>query len=64
MINLHNYIGRELKIRPEQVQVFIPAPSTYSALMYYTEQNPFTGEKIFVEKKIKNRDKQKKLITK
>ncbi|HNR66020.1 MAG TPA: YgiQ family radical SAM protein, partial [Atribacterota bacterium] len=63
MTQLKNYIKKELKLKPEQVQVFIPAPSTYSALMYYTERNPFTGDKIFVEKKIKNKDKQKKIIT-
>jgi uncharacterized radical SAM protein YgiQ len=63
MAQLKNYIKKELKLKPEQVQIFIPAPSTYSALMYYTERNPFTGDKIFVEKKIKNKDKQKKIIT-
>ena len=63
MIHLKDFIKRELKLNPKQVQIFIPAPSTYSALMYYTEQNPFTGERIFVEKNIKNKDKQKKILT-
>ncbi len=63
MISLRQYIQRELRINPEQVQIFIPAPSTYSAVMYYTGMNPFSGNKIFVEKKIKNKEKQKKLIT-
>lgn len=63
MVHLKNFIKRELKLKPEQVQVFIPAPSTYSALMYYTEQNPFTGDKIFVEKRVKNKDRQKKIVT-
>ncbi len=63
MLILKEFIKRELKIKPQQVQIFIPAPSTYSAVMYYTERNPFTGEKIFVEKKSKNRDNQKKVVT-
>ena len=63
MLILKQFIKQELRLSPEQVQIFIPAPSTYSALMYYTEQNPFTGEKIFVEKDIKKKDKQKKIIT-
>ncbi len=63
MISLRQYIQRELRINPEQVQIFIPAPSTYSAVMYYTGIDPFSGNKIFVEKKIKNKEKQKKLIT-
>ena len=63
MVHLKEYIKKELQIKPEQVQIFIPAPSTYSAIMYYTERNPFTGDKIFVEKKVKNKDNQKKVIT-
>jgi len=63
MISLRQYIQRELCINPEQVQIFIPAPSTYSAVMYYTGMDPFSGNKLFVEKKIKNKEKQKKLIT-
>ncbi len=63
MISLRKYIQRELHISPEQVQIFIPAPSTYSAVMYYTGIDPFSGNKIFVEKRIKNKEKQKKLIT-
>jgi hypothetical protein len=30
--------------------------------MYYTGLDPFTGNDIFVEKKVKNKEKQKKLI--
>jgi radical SAM superfamily enzyme YgiQ (UPF0313 family) len=32
------------------VQDFIPLPMTASAAMYHTGQDPFSGEKIFVEK--------------
>ncbi len=63
MLKLKNYVKTTLHINPEQVQIFTPLPSTYSALMYYTEMNPFTGEKIFVEKDIKKKELQKKIIT-
>jgi len=62
MLKLRDFTRKELKIEPEQVQIFTPLPSTYSALMYYTEMNPFTGEKIFVEKDLINKQKQKDLI--
>lgn len=48
--------------QPEQVQIFTPTPSTYSTLMYYLEKDPFTGEKIFVEKQLRKKQKQKDLI--
>ncbi len=63
MIDLQNFASAELGILPEQVQIFTPTPSTYSSLMYYTEQNPFTGEKIFVEKSETGKMQQKALIT-
>jgi len=52
-------MSRELNINSEQVQIFIPLPSTWSSVMYYTEQDPFTGNKLFVEKKGGGRDRQK-----
>ncbi len=63
MRKLKKFTMEKLKINPEQVQIFTPTPSTYSSLMYHTELNPFTGEKIFVEKNFKGREKQKKIIT-
>jgi uncharacterized radical SAM protein YgiQ len=62
MRELQFFIKKELKLRPEQIQIFTPLPSTYSALMYYTEINPFTLEKISVEKNISNKEKQKKIV--
>lgn len=63
MFKLKKYIRNTLQINPEQIQIFTPLPSTYSALMYYTETNPFTGEKIFVEKNLTKKQLQKKIIT-
>ena len=42
MMDLKIFASEELKISPEQVQIFTPTPSTYSTLMYYTEITPFS----------------------
>lgn len=52
-----------MKIAPEQVQIFIPAPSTYSALMYHTGDDPFSTKKIFVAKNLRHKEKQKTVVT-
>ena len=62
MKRLKEYAIRELKVLPEQVQIFTPTPSTYASVMYYTEQDPFTGAPIFVEKNLKRKERQKQLI--
>ncbi len=59
MHSLKDFTTNELKINPEQAQVFTPTPSTYSAVMYYTEMDPKTRKKIFVEKDTKRKEKQK-----
>ncbi len=64
MLQLKAFASRELKINPEQVQVFTPTPSTYSSLMYYTELDPFTGEPIFVEKDLARKERQKRIVMK
>ncbi len=63
MIDLRKFVVKKLDLLPEQVQIFTPSPSTFSTLMYFTEKNPFTGEKIFVEKTVSGRQKQKNMIT-
>ncbi len=62
MKKLATFVRQELGIRPEQVQIFTPTPSTYSSLMYYTEMDPFTREKIFVEKRTSGKYRQKGLV--
>ncbi len=62
MKSLKAFTSQELKINPEQVQIFTPLPSTYSALMYYTERDPFTGKSLFVEKNLKNKERQKQIV--
>ncbi len=64
MHELKNFTTNELKMNPEQAQVFTPTPSTYSAVMYYTELDPVTRKKIFVEKDTKRKEKQKDIVIK
>lgn len=63
MFDLKRFASAELKVNPEQVQIFTPTPSTYSTLMYYTEKDPLTGKKLFVEKDNGRKQKQKDIIT-
>jgi len=63
MQRVKEFASRELKIHPQQVQVFTPTPSTYSTLMYYTERDPFTGQPIFVEKDLRRKARQKEIVT-
>jgi len=62
MRRLRTFTSQKLHIHPEQVQIFTPTPSTYSSLMYYTEMDPFTGEKLFVEKEVGRKERQKRIV--
>ena len=62
MDKLRVFTARELRITPEQVQIFTPLPSTYSTLMYYTGKDPFTGEQLFVERDMKGKEHQKAMV--
>ncbi len=62
MHELKRFTTHELKMNPEQAQVFTPTPSTYSAVMYYTELDPATRKKIFVEKDPVRKEKQKAIV--
>jgi uncharacterized radical SAM protein YgiQ len=50
------------KMKPEQIQDFIPSPMTLATAMYYTEMNPHTGEKIYIEKQMSKRKLQKRTL--
>jgi len=63
MHNLRQFVTDELHISPEQVQIYTPLPSTWSAVMYYTEADPFTGRKLFVEKIPEKKNYQKRILT-
>jgi uncharacterized radical SAM protein YgiQ len=62
MQRLRHYTRSQLQAAPEQIQVFTPTPSTYGALMYYTEQDPFDGKPLFVEKDRQGKLRQKEEI--
>lgn len=64
MRELHLFATEKLKTHPEQVQIFTPTPSTYSTLMYYTEMDPVTRKKIFVEKHNSKKERQKYIVVK
>jgi uncharacterized radical SAM protein YgiQ len=62
MHELKQFTTHELKMNPEQAQVFTPTPGTYSSVMYYTELDPVTRKKIFVEKDNARKEKQKNIV--
>jgi uncharacterized radical SAM protein YgiQ len=62
MHELKRFTTDELQMNPEQAQVFTPTPGTYSAVMYYTEMDPISRKKIFVEKDTKRKEKQKQIV--
>jgi len=63
MRDLKSFAARELHTTPQQVQIFTPLPSTWSALLYWTGVDPATGRKIFVEKDQAKKQKQKDIVT-
>ncbi|MFZ1729759.1 MAG: YgiQ family radical SAM protein [Bacteroidota bacterium] len=63
MRNLQRFAANELQIAPEQVQVFTPTPGTWASVMYHTGMDPFTGEKLFVERGLQGKRRQKDLLT-
>jgi uncharacterized radical SAM protein YgiQ len=62
MRQLKEFALRELKMRPEQIQIFTPTPSTWSTVMYWTEINPFTRQPLFVEKNPFKKEQQKSAL--
>ncbi len=63
MAALRTFSLKKLALLPEQVQVFTPTPSTWSALMYWTEKDPFTGRPCFVEKTVRGKERQKHMFS-
>ncbi len=45
------------------MQIFTPTPSTYASVMYHTGIDPFSGEKLFIEKEIAGKLRQKSVVT-
>ncbi|AJC74246.1 hypothetical protein AJ81_08680 [Pseudothermotoga hypogea DSM 11164 = NBRC 106472] len=59
---LKKFIQSKLGYKPQQVQIFTPAPGTLSTAMYYSGIDPLTGEEVFVEKSLKKRNWMKENI--
>lgn len=49
------------RMRPEQIQDFIPSPMTLSTAMYYCEMTP-SGEPLYIEKQMSKRKLQKRTL--
>lgn len=64
MHSLKDFASKVLKMNPEQAQIFIPTPSTYSTLMYYTGRHYLTREPICVEKEMGRKERQKNIVIK
>jgi len=62
MRQARDYCRRRLKARPEQTQIFTPTPSTISTMMYWTETDG-AGGKVFVEKSLTAKRRQKEILT-
>ena len=50
------------KLRPRQVQDFIPTPGTPATCMWWTGIEPVSGTRVRVERKMRNKRKQKALM--
>lgn len=62
MRQLRAFCLNTLNLLPEQVQIFTPGPATWSTLMHHTETDPFTGQRIFVEKDPQKKIQQKEAV--
>ena len=60
-LKLALYLAKR-RIKPQQIQDFIPSPITLATCMYWTQTNPFTGEKIYVPQTFRERKMQRALI--
>jgi len=61
---LKDFVDRELKMAPEQVQIFTPTPSTWASVMYHTGMDPFSNRPVFIEKDPRKKEAQKRILTK
>lgn len=62
MRELREFCLKHLKVLPEQAQIFTPSPSTWSTLMFVTGIDPFSGEKLFVERDRAGKARQKDVL--
>ena len=60
-VNLAEFL-KARKLRPRQVQDFIPTPGTPATCMWWTGVEPHSMKRVWVEKKMRNKRKQKALM--
>jgi len=63
MRSLKTFVNKELKLNPEQVQIFTPTPGTYSSAMYYSGLDFKSKKRIFVERDTNAKERQKSTLT-
>ncbi len=61
MIDLALYL-KARKMRPRQVQDFIPTPMSMATSMYYTGLDPFTREPVYTARGLREKKQQKALL--
>ncbi|PLV59076.1 YgiQ family radical SAM protein [Thermotoga sp. KOL6] len=59
---LREFILKHLGYFPQQIQIFTPTPGTVSTAMYYSGIDPFTGERVHVERSLRVRNKMKENV--
>lgn len=64
MEELGDFVHRELRTNPEQVQIFTPTPSTVSSLMYYTRRDYGDGRNVWSEHVPQLKQRQKDIVVK
>lgn len=60
-LKLALYLAKR-RIKPEQIQDFIPVPGTLATCMYHTGRDPFTGKPVHVPRDDKERRQQRAMI--
>jgi uncharacterized radical SAM protein YgiQ len=60
-LKLALYLAKR-RIKPEQIQDFIPAPGTLATCMYYTGRDPLTGKPVHVARSEKERRQQRAMV--
>ncbi len=63
MRRLSDFAHTHLRLAPEQVQIFTPTPSTWATAFWWTGLDPDTGAPVFVERRTRERQKQKDILT-
>lgn len=53
---------KEHKLRPRQVQMFMPTPATLATAMYVSGKDPYTKERVFVARGGRERSRQRALL--